>query len=214
LGYQYSLVQITNSSNKVVIPQQIILTDVDNLVVTFTEPVSGYATVGGGSGTSGTSGTSVTDIVNDTSPQLGGDLDLNSYYLDLSAPDNTKGSGWIDTITLGETVSAGQTVYIKSDGAYWLSDASATTTMPAVAIMLEAGTAAQSKKALFWGFMRNDAWSWSFGGDAGILYASTIVGELTQTKPSTSGDQVQVMGVAKSATVIIFNPNFGLAEVT
>jgi hypothetical protein len=60
------------------------------------------------------------------------------------------------------------------------------------------------------GLARDDSWDWTIGG---LVYASTTAGELTQTPPSGTGDQVQVLGVAYSADEISFQPSPILIEV-
>ena len=57
---------------------------------------------------------------------------------------------------------------------------------------------------LLHGFARDDTWSWAVGG---VLYASVTTGELSQSAPVGSADVIQVVGVAISATVILFVPN-------
>jgi hypothetical protein len=80
--------------------------------------------------------------------------------------------------------------------------------MPCQALALEAGTG--TKKVLKYGYMRNDGWNWTIGG---LVYTSTALGELTQSAPSGSGDQVQIVGYAVSADVLFFNPNYSLVEI-
>ena len=112
--------------------------------------------------------------------------------------------------TVGENVAFGDLCYRKSDGKYWKADANAGTTMPGVVMALESISANASGLLLKIGFARDDSWSWTVGG---LIYASTDAGGLTQTAPSGSGDQVQVVGYAYSATVVYFNPDGTLIEV-
>ena len=55
----------------------------------------------------------------------------------------------------------------------------------------------------------NTAWNWS----AGKLYISTVAGVMTQTKPATTGQQIQVLGYALSADTVWFEPMTMVAEV-
>jgi len=153
----------------------------------------------------------ISNVVEDVTPQLGGDLDLNEKYLELnSSPtsDDTgnglMASGVVDTNASG----VGAALYMASDGNYDTADASAVGTMPCTAIALETGTG--TKKVLLTGYVRNDGWNWTAGG---LMYVSTAVGELTQTAPAGSGDQVQVIGYAVSADVMFFSPNLTLVEI-
>ncbi len=116
-------------------------------------------------------------------------------------------------VTCGETLAVSNCVYIKADAKAWKADADATSTMPGVALMLQAGVADESRKALFMGFMRDDTWNWTVGGQDGIIYVSETAGGLTQTAPSDTGDQVQTMGVATHADRMLVYPNHVLVEV-
>ena len=99
---------------------------------------------------------------------------------------------------------------LNSDGKYWLADADAVGTMPGSAIAMEAKLADETCKVLLLGFFRDDTWNWTVGG---FLYVSTTAGSLTQTAPSGSGDQVQVLGIAVTADIIFFNSSCVLVEV-
>ena len=58
------------------------------------------STTGGNEVSSGSGGSGITDIVNDTTPQLGGNLDLNSYDItgtgDIDTTGNINATGSID----------------------------------------------------------------------------------------------------------------------
>jgi len=74
---------------------------------------------------------------------------------------------------------------------------------------LEAGTGA--RKIMYSGTLRYDTWAWTPGG---LLYVSpTTAGAMTQTRPSTVGHQVQVVGHAVDADRIRFEPNIVFVEV-
>lgn len=121
-------------------------------------------------------------------------------------------SGITATMTAGAALTIGQAVYVGSaDSKMELSDADATTSMPIIA--LATGTIAENATGefLLLGFFRDDTWDWTIGG---LLYASCTAGALTQTAPSGSGDQVQVIGIAISADIIYFNPSFELVEIS
>jgi hypothetical protein len=131
-------------------------------------------------------------------------------YFDIPANDLAARGIITRELTAGENLAFGNVVYRKSDGKFWQSDADASTTMPVVAMALETIAADGAGKMFFWGWVRNSAWTWTPGG---WLYASTTPGALTQTPPSGSGDQVQAIGWAYSATIIFFNPVLILIEV-
>ncbi len=117
----------------------------------------------------------------------------------------------VDDMTAGENLVLGDAVYKKSDGKVWKSDADATTTMPVIALAAETVNADASGKFLLQGFVYKAAWNWTVGG---IIYASITSGELSQTAPVGSGDQVQVVGIGETADIILFNPSYNLEAIT
>lgn len=160
------------------------------------------------------SGGGISAVVEDTSPELGGNLDLNQYYIQIdSSPDsNLTGSGIIAEVTIDASASIGDALCMSSDGHYDLADANASGTVPVVGIALESGSG--TKKILLRGTFRNDSWSWSVGdGESNLLYASSTAGDLTQSPPSTAGDYVQVVGRVLSSTTIYFDPQLTMVEV-
>lgn len=104
--------------------------------------------------------------------------------------------------TVGEDVTFGEVLYLNSNGSLYLADADASTTMPVVGIATEAISSTGAGDILRQGYIRDDSWAWTVGG---LIYASTTAGGLTQTKPTGSGDQVQIVGYAYSAD-IMFQP--------
>jgi hypothetical protein len=127
----------------------------------------------------------------------------------LPASDDTA-TGLRESGTAGETVAIGNLLYMKSDGKWWKSDADAASTMPGMRLALESKNADEACKLLVYGAMRNDDWNWTVGG---LIYAGTDAGALTQTAPSGSGDQVQVVGVAYHADKMFFCPSPVLVEI-
>jgi len=154
----------------------------------------------------------MTAIVEDTTPQLGGDLDVNAKNIELTptggGSDDTA-CGVIVTQTVDtNSVGIGSALFMAADGNFDEADADASTTVPCTALALEAGTG--SKKVLLMGYMRHDAWDWTPGG---LLFVSDTVGTLTQTAPSSTGQQIQIVGKATTADVIYFNPSLVIGEV-
>jgi len=125
------------------------------------------------------------------------------------ASDQT-GNGIKVSAIVGETVAIGNVVYMKSNSKYGKSDADAAASMPAVALATVAITADNAGILMKQGYFRDDTWDWTIGG---LLYASSIAGTITQTVPSNSGQQVQVLGYAVTADVIYFNPSLVLVEL-
>lgn len=120
-------------------------------------------------------------------------------------------SGITATLTAGENLTIGEIVYAKSDSKMWKGDADAAATMPVIAVATGTINADATGEFLLFGFFRDDTWNWTVGG---LLYCDTTAGALTQTAPSGSGDQVQVVGVAITADIIYFNPSLELVEIS
>lgn len=134
---------------------------------------------------------------------------LNQDNILASPSADLTGRGTMRYVTVDtNAVGIGAALYQASDGNFDEADADAASTMPCSAIALETSTG--TKLALLEGFVRNDTWSWTPGAP---VYVSTTQGTFTQTAPSGTGDQVQVVGLAYSATVIYFKPSFTLVEV-
>ena len=90
--------------------------------------------------------------------------------------------------------------------------------MPGLYMALGTIAAAASGEWLITGVVRGDAeWNWTIGpGTAGLIYATvtaTTGNTLSQTAPVGSGDQVQIIGTALSADIMMFNPNPVLVEI-
>ena len=141
---------------------------------------------------------------------LSEDIQLNGNNIDYGAVLTVSGtySGDTRTVTVdGAGVVFGIPLYIESDFNYHAADASAVVSMPCRAIAVQAGTG--SKKVLVEGEICDTTWSWSRGD----IYISTTSGVLTQTKPSATGEQVQIVGYALSADTMLFNPQYALIEI-
>ena len=151
-----------------------------------------------------TSGTLMANLVEDTSPDLGGNLTLGAYnILYTAAPvSDTTFSGRYVSMTAGENVVFGELCYVKSDGKLWKTDANSASTMPGLFIAAATISADAAGNFIMPGsFIRNDAWTWTVGG---AIYASGTAGAMTQTAPSTSGDTVQKVGIATHADRMYF----------
>ncbi len=116
-------------------------------------------------------------------------------------------------LTAGEVLALGEAVYLKgADSEVYKALATSIGTMPAIALATCATTDGNPFEFLLRGFMRHDAWNWTPGG---LLYIDrTTPGLLTHTAPSTTGDQVQVVGVAITADIIFFSSSLELVEVS
>lgn len=125
--------------------------------------------------------------------------------------DRVDGSGMIIKGDAAEDLGNRSLVYLGGGGTWSLANADSTATMPAHGVTIGSISAGRKGVILVWGIVGLSTWTWVPGG---ILYASTTSGELTQTAPLGSGDQVQVVGSAISATFIFVNPSLELVEVS
>lgn len=159
----------------------------------------------------------LTSIVEDTSPQLGGNLDLDDYSVVLNTTPSgnyihgyTVGwSGEISPMRLDDNNGFSSPLYVKSNGHMALcTAASGTTQMPCIAVSLEEGTG--TKKVLWGGIVRKGSWSWTPGD---VIYVSTVEGALTNVKPSQGGSWQQSVGLAIAADTIKFNPGYNPGNI-
>ena len=167
-------------------------------------------------------GIALNDVVDDTSPQLGAELDCNGFGLtDVQSikidatpdADHTATGPQTDTIAAGMSVSAFEIVVLQADGKFDKSDASAVATAQGMCgIALEAGTDTNPMLVgLAGSFVRDDTWAWTVGAE---LFMSLTAGAITETKPSATTEIVRMIGHAVSADVIYFNPDNTYLEIT
>ena len=123
---------------------------------------------------------------------------------DTAPSADHKATGVVVSIASGESVTAFNAVYIRSDGEVGPADADAATSMPAIGVALESKSDGQATKILISGVLRDDTYNFTPGAD---LFIGTTAGEITATAPSGSGDTVQKIGVALSADSIYVNFN-------
>lgn len=123
----------------------------------------------------------------------------STFQLD---PYRIAGSGHFFIATTGEFIANRNVVYVAADGFFYMADASAAGTMPALGITLTQTTQNNESKILTKGFVGNPVWTWTAGD---TLYVSPIAGQLTNVQP-VAPDQVQQVGIALTATQIWFDP--------
>lgn len=130
-------------------------------------------------------------VSQDTTPSLGGNLDLG------------EGNGITITSTSGAVIAQYDVVQLQSDGKFDPASAAAqgsTSGLLGIALNSTAG-ADQAVTVLLFGLL---------GGQTGLTagstyYLSTSGGAITATQPATSGNQVRVIGVATSTTTLFVN---------
>jgi hypothetical protein len=113
-------------------------------------------------------------------------------------------SGITVTLTAHANVAFGDVCFINSDGEAALADSDAEATMPVVCMAIATISADASGLFLLVGIARKDDWTtWTPGA---ALYASGTPGALTATAPGT-GKNVQIVGRALTADIILFKPD-------
>ena len=146
-------------------------------------------------------------------------LKAAKILVDTSPGADVTGVGMKGVFTNGNAgaVAFGDVCFMAADGDLEFADASAVTSMPGLYMALGVINAAASGEWLILGVVRNDAWDWTIGpGTLGLIYVSitgTTGNTLTQTVPSGVGEQVQIVGHALSADIMMFNPCYVYVEV-
>jgi hypothetical protein len=117
--------------------------------------------------------------------------------------------GDIITLTAGATIGYLFAVYMTSTG---VAPAAASTesNMPAIGLALNDGPSGIQVNVLTKGLIKNSGWSFTKGA---IIYLNTTAGYLTQSRPSTAGQQVQIMGIAVESNVIYINPQLVWVQI-
>jgi len=131
---------------------------------------------------------------------------LQTAYL---GSDGTKEGLCIPLTVDSNSVGVGGLLYMKSNGNLAEADADSATTVPGVFLAVDSGTGS-NKRMLVKGIFRLNSWSWTPGQ---ILYASPTAGGITATRPSTTGQQVQVVGIALTSNIIFFDPQLVIVEI-
>lgn len=160
-----------------------------------------------------TSGTLMTKVLEDATPSLGGNLVMNNKSIDMTAAlvTNLSYVGTYETATAGEAVVPGDVLYMDFATNKWKkANASSATTAPVQRMALENIAANTSGKMLIEGFIRNDAWSF---GAAPVYLSASTGGALTTTQPSTTGNQIQRIGIAFTTNKLHFKPSIDVGEL-
>lgn len=121
-----------------------------------------------------------------------------------------KGSGFKAQVIAGHDVAPRRLLYCDTDKTWKYADASSENTMPATVLTLSRIRKGQRGKTLVIGEINSNKWNWL---PKKPLYTSKTPGAMTQTRPDSTGDQVQIVGLALTETLILFNPNYVIVEV-
>lgn len=193
--------------------------EVTNLAQVKAFDSTDYATAAQGS----TADSAMQDLVDDTTPQLGGDLDLNgndivlgdavgetgSIRLNNSALSDEKWSGTTIAATAGATLAVGDVCYLASSGKWVLVDGILDGTDTGfdkkLGICVLASTDTNPTEILLDGVIASAAFPTFTVGSP--VYLSDTAGDLTATQPSTTNFATRIVGYAVSATVLHFSPD-------
>jgi hypothetical protein len=144
----------------------------------------------------------------------------DSKFIEFAQAAGTPGTdnsvqGVVIEFLAAEAITQFDAVYVSTTtGRVGRALATDAAKMPVIGIAIEAqGSAGSSVRVLTHGTYRDDD---GFGGDMTVgakLYAPEALGTLTTTIPTTTGDLVQVMGVATGVRSVFFNPSMDIIEL-
>lgn len=141
-----------------------------------------------------------TSMAQDTTPQLGGDLDLNS-------------NGITAELTCGATIAIGDLCYLSSTSDFRMelaADNSSPDPTGLLGIALDSGTNGQVRTFLLYGIYTES----SIFSAGELYYISSTAGRVDHTAiPATTGDIVRVIGYGLTTTTMMFNPSSSWVEV-
>jgi hypothetical protein len=157
-----------------------------------------------------TANTGTGDVVRATAPTLTNPkLNLDASQ---ASDDNYAGITIDGRVAASGGLTQWDACYINTSSEIALADANGSSTFPAIGLSVSTVSAAAGATVITHGVVRNDAWTWASIGQP--IFLSTTPGGLTQTAPSTSGDKVQVMGIAISADEMLVNPSPDYITIT
>lgn len=134
-------------------------------------------------------GTKIGSVSADTAPSLGGNLNLNSKAITITA-------------TAGENLVSGNLCYLKNDGKYWKASNTAVATAYTKLVMANATINANATGE----FIVYGPYT-TTGLTAGSNYFVGAAGAITTTTPTTEDYVIRLVGTALSTTVLEFNPD-------
>lgn len=123
--------------------------------------------------------------------------------------------GFTITGVAGETLAAGEPVYLKAaDSRWWQTRATAAATMSvAPMLVVVGGNAGATITLLKYGYFRDDSFSFTVNG-ATLYGGDDTAGTIITTAPSDVGDQVQIYGkVTDVDNIIEWDPDASIVTV-
>jgi len=189
LNSKYVVVEVIDGADDYMIePLDILYVDANNLTITFSAAVEGYARIIAGSGTSGTSGAGGGEMIIDWT------LDDGAY------------SGITTTGTAGEMLMFGYLCYLGADGKFYAANSSSSTTMPVAAIAAESMFGDTTGTFLLYGHIRTSLWSgigWDIGDKIYAWWGAN--GYPSNEVPDPTFYIPQFIGIATGTDSIFFD---------
>jgi len=128
----------------------------------------------------------------------------------LSANETYSTSNLLTGLNGGETtLKWTPVVFTAASGEFMAADADAATLAPAWGILVEDTSNGAAAKVLKEGYVRYDTWNWTVG--ATLYLGDTVDGNgdgvfvEAASKPATTGDIVQPVGIAVTADIVYFD---------
>jgi len=135
------------------------------------------------------------ELSNDTTPQLGGSLDLNS-------------KGITEELIAGESLVNGNLCYINGSGYMNKSDASIESTCDTLLAMCTESISAYATGT----FLLFGKYGTSGLTPGSEYFASETAGAITTTRPTNSGTIIRHVGTALTSNILFFNPSHSYVE--
>ena len=132
-----------------------------------------------------------------------------------TSPGNGAAYGWRSTGEYGEAgILFGEVLYLKSDGRWYKAkaDDAATSGPVELAMALAPGGAYEIKPILIKGFVCNTGWGWGTKG-APLYLSAASAGAMSQSAPTDADHVVRIVGYARAASIIIFDPDHSWVEL-
>jgi hypothetical protein len=149
------------------------------------------------------------NIVDDTTPQLGGFLDLNKKYVSLTTGlADQEFCGITIEGTGGETLAFGELCYFKtSDSKWWKANATATATSgtPQLGFCVLAGASTATRMLIFGNIRANSLFD-TFTIGAPVFASAATAGKIVSAAPTgTTGFVVRIVGRANTGDEVFVN---------
>ncbi|MBA4420278.1 MAG: hypothetical protein C0391_03950 [Anaerolinea sp.] len=139
-----------------------------------------------------------------------GKISIDNFIADLVTDHSFNG----ETIILeqNESQAFGDAVYINSTGKAQLGDADAIATSNCVFMWVDNYDGSNKRYAKPGAVIRDDTWNWTVGGKIYLTVTGTTGNTLSQTAPTGTDDVIQILGIALTADIMLFQPQLVQVE--